>query len=232
MGREGLWLRTALQDRGRRRLLARGLGRTGRAGPGRPVHPGRRRRPGHGRRRRHGGDGAAGARHRAGAAGPVLHCRRSAGRPCRPGDQGQLAAAHCRRPGAGGAGLPGAQGALPARCLRGQGGQERQRLHLERHQEPGAGGRPGRGVHRAGAAGRQDRAVPGAARRRWRRGDGYGTQDGGRAAEVVFDKAAGDAGRGRRTAGAGTRGRHRHCRDLRRSGRRDGPDAWPSRSTT
>ena len=60
----------------------------------------------------------------------------------------------------------------------------------QRRQERRAGGRPGRRLPGAGHGGRQDRPVPGGAQRPAASTTrGYGTQDGGRAAEVTFKAA-------------------------------------------
>ena len=95
--------------------------------------------------------------------------RRRAGRLCARRRQVSLAAEDRRRRGAGGAGLPGAQGALSARRLRGQGHAGRRRLDASpapRASCPPAT-RPTPSWCRPGQ--RQDRAVPGRAQRRRRR---------------------------------------------------------------
>jgi hypothetical protein len=104
-------------------------GRAGRTGPDRPVHQRSRRRHGHGPGRRHGGDGRAGPRHRAGAPGPGADCRRRAQRLCAaPVKDAWLAA--CQRRSPGGAGPPGAQGALPAGRLRRKSHASRRRMDM------------------------------------------------------------------------------------------------------
>ena len=192
------------------------------------------RRHGHGPGRGHGGDGRTGPRHRAGAAGADADRQRRAGRLCAATPcKAALAAEDRRRRGAGGAGAPGAQGALPPGRLRDAGHAGRRRLDGQRRQEPGARRRPGRRLPGAGAADGKialflvERAAQGvtaarlrhAGRQPRRRGDACAT----RAATLVTQDGL--------PALEHARG-HRHRRHLRRSRGRDGQDHGSSPPNT
>jgi alkylation response protein AidB-like acyl-CoA dehydrogenase len=112
-----------------------------------------------------------------------------------------LAAEDRRRRGDRRARLCRAQGALPARRLRDNGDAVRQRMEDQRRQEHRADRRPCRRLPRCRRTVKGkialflvERSAAGVATR------GYGTQDGGRAAEVTLQRCAGHAGHGGRPA--------------------------------
>ena len=94
------------------------------------------------------------------------------------------------RRSAGGARLTrSARPATSSTCAKQKRRQADSRMDVVCYQKRSARRRPGRRLHRAGHGRRQDRAVPGGAHRRWRRTRGYGTQDGGRAADLTLKDA-------------------------------------------